>query len=95
MSDNKRMIYIKPENLEFYNGLENKSDFINGALETARLGGVEDLKTTEVAEGQVGSNRQGLEAVDAVEAMRKRDAERLKKYREQKGLYDPVNSPRE
>lgn len=29
---NKRMIYIWPENLEFYDGLDNKSDLINRVL---------------------------------------------------------------
>lgn len=33
---NKRMIYIWEENLDFYEELENKSDFVNYALRKAR-----------------------------------------------------------
>lgn len=35
----KRMIYIYEENLDFYNNLENKSEFVNDALQDARITG--------------------------------------------------------
>lgn len=38
MNKQKRMIYIYEENVEFYNSLENKSEFINEQLKNARLG---------------------------------------------------------
>lgn len=92
MSQAKRMIYIREDNLEFYNSLENKSDFINEAIKTARLGGVDNLKTTEVAETEPneGESRQGLEVVDALEAMRIRDKKRLDEYRERNGITPPA-----
>lgn len=31
---NKRMIYIRPENLQFYNSLEKKSELINDFLQS-------------------------------------------------------------
>lgn len=91
MSQAKRMIYIREENLAFYNTLENKSDFINECLKTARLGGVDNIKTTEVEEGPVeqASNLGGVQ--DAVQAMRERDAKRLADYRKRNGLYDPTH----
>lgn len=92
MSSNKRMVYIQPENLEFYDSLENKSDFINGALKTARLGGVTDLKTTEVEEGEVVPEGRSADVHSQVNAMRERDAQRLKEYRKKMGLYDPTES---
>lgn len=90
MSKAKRMIYIREENVEFYDSLENKSDFVNECLKTARLGGVDNIKTTEVEEGPVeqASNLGGVQ--DAVQAMRDRDARVLKEYREKQGLYDPT-----
>lgn len=94
MSKNKRMIYIQPDNIEFYDKLENKSEFINDSLKLARLGGVDNLKVTEIAE-DTGNERVGLEAYDALEAMRKRDQKILKEYRKKNGLYDPVKSPGE
>lgn len=33
---NKRMFYLWPENVEFYEALENKSDFINQAIKEAK-----------------------------------------------------------
>lgn len=36
MSSAKRMIYIWPENEEFYSNLKNKSDFINRKLSEER-----------------------------------------------------------
>jgi hypothetical protein len=33
----KRMIYIYEENLEFYDALKNKSQFINDALQDSRV----------------------------------------------------------
>jgi hypothetical protein len=33
----KRMLYIYEENLEFYNSLSNKSQFVNDALQDARI----------------------------------------------------------
>lgn len=36
MSKNKRMIYIWDENLEFYDSLQNKSDFINRLMANAK-----------------------------------------------------------
>lgn len=91
MSKTKRMIYVREENLEFYDSLENKSDFINEALKLARLGGVENLKVTEVEEGEVPSN--GTAGVhEAVETMRERDARILSEYRAKHGLYDPTRT---
>lgn len=95
MSQVKRMIYVQGENLKFYNSLNNKSGFINECLKTARLGGVDNIKVTEVSEGDIGNTNQASTLSDATESMRERDARRLKDYRERKGLYDPVNNPRE
>lgn len=89
MGATKRMIYIREENIDFYDKLENKSGFINEALELARLGGVENLKVTEVGETE-SSNTGDLQ--DSVESMEQRDARRLKEYREAKGLPDPTKS---
>lgn len=92
MGKTKRMIYIRDENVEFYDKLDNKSDFVNECLKTARLGGVEEIKTTEVDEGPIeqASNMGGV--VSAVEAMKVRDKARLDEYRKKKGLYDPTAS---
>lgn len=46
MSQVKRMIYIWPENLEFYNSIDNKSDFINRAIAKARIEGQESSELT-------------------------------------------------
>lgn len=94
MSQAKRMIYIRDENLKFYNTLENKSDFINECLKTARLGGVDNIKTTEVdeAEPTEDQSRQGLETYDAVEAMRKRDLMVLAEYRKKNGITPPAGA---
>lgn len=91
MSKTKRMIYIREENLAFYETLENKSDFINECLKTARLGGVDNIKTTEVSEGEVVPSNLGS-THDAVQAMRDRDARRLAEYRKKNGLYDPTKA---
>lgn len=41
----KRMIYVWEENLEFYDSLENKSDFINRKIaEAKRLEGHKDKR---------------------------------------------------
>ncbi len=37
MKKQKRMIYIYEENLEFYEGLANKSQWINDKLQDARI----------------------------------------------------------
>lgn len=37
MSKQKRMIYIYEENLDFYDTLPNKSQFINDALQDSRV----------------------------------------------------------
>lgn len=37
MTKQKRMIYIYEENLDYYDEIENKSEFINEALKQARL----------------------------------------------------------
>lgn len=37
MSKQKRMIYVYEENLDFYDNLENKSQFFNDALQDARV----------------------------------------------------------
>ncbi len=89
------MIYIKPENVEFYDSLENKSDFINGCLQTALLGGVRDLGTKEISERVVGDGSETAQTQDAkagVESMRERDLNRLREYRAKQGLYDPTKS---
>lgn len=91
MSKAKRMIYIREENLEFYDGLDNKSDFINEALKLARLGGVDSLKVLEVAETETPSNAMpGVH--DAVAAMRERDAKILAEYRKKNNLPDPTRA---
>lgn len=89
MSKPKRMIYIREENLAFYDSLENKSDFINEAIKLARAGGVDSLKVTEVSEGEVSSNSANG-VVDAVQAMKDRDLKRLQEYRKAHGQYDPT-----
>lgn len=89
MSKTKRMIYVREENLEFYDSLKNKSDFINEALKLARLGGVDSLGATEVSEGDIASNGAGG-VQDAVQAMKDRDLKRLQEYRKRNGLYDPT-----
>lgn len=94
MSKTKRMIYIRDENVDFYDDLENKSDFVNECLKTARLGGVTDLKTVEVEEGPVVESSATSNTVDALAAMRERDRLRLAEYRKKHGLYDPTNSER-
>lgn len=81
------MIYVRDENVEFYDSLENKSDFINEALKLARLGGVQDLKVTEKAEEE----QIGLPDIhDAVESMQERDERLLKEYRERNGIAPPA-----
>lgn len=91
MSKTKRMIYIRQDNLDFYETLENKSDFINECLKTARLGGVDNIKVEEVDEGPV--TQTSLTPVhDAVQAMRERDAKVLAEYRKKNGLYDPTEA---
>lgn len=85
------MIYVRDENVDFYDALENKSDFINESLKTARLGGVNDIKVTEVAE-ETKEAKQSGSVHDALDAMRKRDKARLAEYRKQKGLYDPTEN---
>lgn len=85
------MIYIWQDNLDFYNALENKSDFINECLKTARLGGVDNIKTTEVDEGPVAQT--SLTPVhDAVQAMRDRDARILAEYRKKNNLPNPTGA---
>lgn len=42
MSKNKRLIYLSDENLEIYDALENKSEFINRKLRELKLEDVED-----------------------------------------------------
>lgn len=37
MNKQKRMVYIYEENLEFYDSLENKSQFVNDALQDRRI----------------------------------------------------------
>lgn len=86
------MIYIREENVGFYDSLDNKSDFVNECLKTARLGGVDNIKTTEVEEGPVetSSNLGGVQ--DAVAAMRERDKKRLAEYRKQHGIPAPTEA---
>jgi len=88
MSKTKRMIYVREENAEFYDSLENKSDFINEALKLARLGGVDNLKVTEVEEGPIPSNADGVHG--AIASMRERDLKKLQDYRKANGLYNPT-----
>lgn len=89
MGKTKRMIYIWEENLEFYDELENKSEFLNYALRVARLGGPgTNFKVEEVGEKEVSSNAGGTQ--DALEAMKERDAKILAEYRKKMGLYDPT-----
>lgn len=92
MGKTKRMIYIREENIEFYDAVENKSDFVNECLKTARLGGVTDIKTTEVEEGPIEAPTQTEGVKDQLQAMHDRDASRLKEYREKNGQYDPTAS---
>lgn len=92
MSKAKRMIYVREENLAFYEELKNKSDFINECLKTARLGGVDNIKTTEVEEGPLPTPTRTAGVNDAVQTMRDRDARLLKEYRKAHGMYDPTHS---
>lgn len=92
MSKTKRMIYVWDENVEFYDKLPNKSEFLNEAMKTARLGGVDSLKVTEVEEGEVAQTSNVGEVHDSLAAMRERDAKRLAEYRAKKGLYDPTKA---
>jgi hypothetical protein len=62
------MFYIYAENLEFYESLPNKSEFVNAALEAARTKGV-------VGPKEVKSPLQS--AQDALTAMERRDQERF------------------
>lgn len=90
MGKTKRMIYIREENQEFYDGIENKSDFVNECLKTARLGGVDNIKTTEVSEGPLEEPEKVADVSTASESMRERDLRRLKEYRAKQGFYDPT-----
>ncbi len=92
MSKTKRMIYIREDNVDFYDALENKSDFVNECIKTVRLGGVSNIKVTEVQEGNIETTNNTGGIQDAVQAMRDRDAARLKEYRKKKGLYDPTKA---
>lgn len=88
MSKTKRMIYVREENVEFYDSLENKSDFINDALKLARLGGVNNSKIEELPEPK--AVLPGLEVHQALEAMKERDRRLLAEYRERNGIKPPA-----
>lgn len=87
MSANKRMIYIRPENLEFYNNLKDKSEFVNDAIEAARNGVVDNTKVTQT---ETTGTDQTQSAQNAVDAMRERDLKVLKEYREKNGIAPPA-----
>lgn len=92
MSQAKRMIYIRDENLDFYNTLENKSDFINECLKTARLGGVDNIKVSEVEEGAVIDPNAASSLGNALDAMRERDLKALEEYRKKNGITPPAGA---
>lgn len=67
MSKNKRMIYIWDENLEYFNQLPNKSDFINRQIAHERAGdlGEADFRKEEKTGWDVDQNAQvQLEGID-------------------------------
>ena len=59
MSKQKRMIYVYEENVDFYDDLENKSEFINEQMTRARVG--EEVKETD-------SQRKNRENIDSIKA---------------------------
>jgi hypothetical protein len=69
MNKQKRMIYVWPENVEYYDSLPNKSDFINEMLKQFRLG---DIKPT-VNEPKKDERISFIQ--DSIAAMEKRDRE--------------------
>lgn len=85
MSKTKRMIYIREDNLDFYDALENKSEFVNDALVAARDGVVHNIKDKQVV-----GNTQTENSKDQLEKMRERDLQRLKEYREKNGIAPPA-----
>lgn len=85
MSKTKRMIYIWGENLEFYDSLGNKSEWIN-----ERIREVREARGETVEQPTETPSNQGATPQDALTAMRERDKARLAQYRKENGLYDPT-----
>lgn len=53
MSKNKRMIYVWDENLDFYNGLTDKSEFLNLRMVEARQAADAPTQNQEAAQEQL------------------------------------------
>jgi putative NIF3 family GTP cyclohydrolase 1 type 2 len=84
MNKQKRMIYIYEENVEFYDNLDNKSQFINDALQDARIDTrikePNDTVTNEVGDKPQVDQNASIE--EQIEQTRQRDLDILRKSRE-------------
>lgn len=70
MNKQKRMIYVYEENVEFYDNLENKSEFINKQLSGARRSTTKPGVPEDTSPGMVARNanldfvKKKLKAID-------------------------------